>query len=144
MKQAFGKSLRLLNSGDFQTVFDDAPFRASHQHFLILARLNQLPQGRLGLVVAKKHLALAVQRNRIKRLVREEFRLQQQDFCGLDVIVLSRKGLADLTNEEFRHQLKQQWLRIFKKARQARATLSEQLNNEQSIKAPRQNAVKGH
>jgi len=52
--------------------------------------------------------------------------------------------LADLTNEEFRHQLKQQWLRIFKKARQARATLSEQLNNEQSIKAPRQNAVKGH
>ena len=121
MKQAFGKSLRLLCSGDFQTVFDDAPFRASHQHFLILSRFNQLSQGRLGLVVAKKHLSLAVQRNRIKRLVREEFRLQQQAFAGLDVIVLSRKGLADLSNAEFRQQLQQQCLRIFKKARQAKA-----------------------
>ncbi len=121
MKLAFGKNLRLLCSGDFQTVFDDAPFRASHQHFLILSRFNQRPQGRIGLVVAKKHLSHAVQRNRIKRLVREEFRLQQQAFAGLDVIVLSRKGLADLSNDDFRKQLGQQWQRIFKKARQARA-----------------------
>lgn len=119
MKLAFGKSLRLLDSSDFQRVFDDAPFRASHQFFLILSRPNQLSQPRLGLVIAKKHINLAVGRNRIKRLVREEFRHQQASLAGLDVIVLSRKGLDGLTNEQFRQQLAQQWQRILKKARQA-------------------------
>lgn len=122
MNQAFGKSLRLLSSSDFQNVFDDAPFRASHQNFLILARFNQQTTPRLGLVVAKKHLRLAVQRNRMKRLVRESFRKQQQSFHGLDVIVLSRKGVDELSNAVFAEQLNQQWQRIFKKARHVRLT----------------------
>ncbi len=116
----FPKSLRLLEATDFQQVFDDAPFRASHQHFLILARTNQRNIGRLGLVIAKKHLRLAVERNRFKRLIRESFRTSQRDFAGLDVIVLSRKGLENLGNAEFSQQLDQQWQRIFKKARQHR------------------------
>lgn len=114
----FPKSLRLLAAVDFQRVFDDAPFRASHQHFLILARANQLNVGRLGLVIAKKHLRLAVERNRFKRLIRESFRIRQASFIGLDVIVLSRKDLGNLDNAQFRQQLDQQWQRIFKKARQ--------------------------
>ncbi len=122
MNQAFGKSLRLLCSSDFQNVFDDAPFRASHQNFLILARFNQQTSPRLGLVVAKKHLRLAVQRNRMKRLVRESFRKQQQAFHGLDVIVLSRKGVDELSNAAFTEQLNQQWQRIFKKVRHVRLT----------------------
>lgn len=130
MNLAFGKSLRLLNSSDFQCVFDDAPFRASHQHFLVLARFNNLAQGRIGLVIAKKHLSLAVQRNRIKRQLREEFRHQQQAFAGIDVIVLSRKGLVDLTNSDFRQQLRQQWQRVLKKARQAQRAIEEQSATE--------------
>lgn len=114
----FPKSLRLLESGDFQRVFDDAPFRASHQHFLILARTNDLDYPRLGLVIAKKHLRFAVQRNRFKRLIRESFRINQHTFSGIDVIVLSRKGLENLDNNAFTQQLNQQWLRILKKARQ--------------------------
>lgn len=121
MKQAFGKPLRLLCSSDFQRVFDDAPFRASHSLFLILARPNGLPHPRLGLVVAKKHLNLAVERNRIKRLVREHFRMQQEALSGVDMIVLSRKGLAELSNGDFTHQLQQQLKRIIKKAKQAAA-----------------------
>ena len=119
MNQAFGKPLRLLCSSDFQAVFDDAPFRASHSLFLILARPNGLPHPRLGLVVAKKHLNLAVERNRIKRLVREHFRLQQSALSGMDMIVLSRKGLAQLSNSEFTQQLQQQLKRVTKKAAQA-------------------------
>lgn len=115
---AFPKSLRLLDAANFKQVFDDAPFRASHQHFLILARYNNLGIGRLGLVIAKKHLRLAVTRNRFKRLIRENFRIRQVEFSGLDVIVLSRKGLESLGNNEFSQQLNQQWQRIFKKARQ--------------------------
>jgi ribonuclease P protein component len=118
----FTKSLRLLCAADFKPVFDDAPFRASHQHFLILARLNQQAQPRLGLVMAKKHMKLAVERNRMKRLIRESFRLNQQDFSGLDVVVLSRKGMDSLSNSDFTQQLNQQWQRIFKKVRHHRLT----------------------
>lgn len=118
MKQAFGKSLRLLHSSDFQSVFDDAPFRASHQYFLVLARSNQLGRPRLGLVIAKKHIRLAVQRNRIKRLIRESFRQQQQSLTGIDVIVLARKGMDELSNAVISKQLDQQWQRVLRKARQ--------------------------
>jgi ribonuclease P protein component len=118
----FTKSLRLLCAADFKPVFDDAPFRASHQHFLILARLNHQTEPRLGLVMAKKHMRLAVERNRMKRLIRESFRLHQQDFSGLDVVVLSRKGMDSLSNSDFTQQLNQQWQRIFKKVRHHRLT----------------------
>ena len=118
----FTKSLRLLCAADFKPVFDDAPFRSSHQYFLILARLNQQTQPRLGLVMAKKHMKLAVERNRMKRLIRESFRLQQQELAGLDIVVLSRKGMDNLSNSEFSQQLNQQWQRIFKKVRHHRLT----------------------
>ncbi len=116
---AFPKSLRLLNSGDFQAVFDQAPFRATHQHFLILARTNQSNWPRLGLVIAKKHVRLAVERNRIKRQIRESFRHRQALLAGLDVIVLARKGMDDLTNHQLSEQLEQQWQRLIRKARQS-------------------------
>ena len=118
----FTKSLRLLCAADFKPVFDDAPFRASHQYFLILARLNQQTKPRLGLVMAKKHLRLAVDRNRMKRQIRESFRLQQQALAGLDIVVLSRKGMDTLSNSEFSAQLTQQWQRIYKKLRHHRLT----------------------
>jgi len=129
----FNKSLRLLTSSDFQAVFDDAPFRASHKHFLILARpsaayLNSGSQAqlsctplppRLGLVIAKKNIRLAVQRNRLKRLIRETFRLKQEELAGLDIIVLARRGMDEQDNQQLIKQLNQQWQRIIKKARKA-------------------------
>ena len=133
----FTKSLRLLCAADFKPVFDNAPFRASHQYFLILARLNNQAQPRLGLVMAKKHMRLAVERNRMKRLIRESFRMQQQNLSGLDIVVLSRKGMDSLTNSEFSQQLTQQWQRIYKKVRHHRLTsqaqtqgADQQVNND--------------
>ena len=119
MKQAFGKSLRLLSSSDFQSVFDGATARISHQHFLILARTNKLDHPRLGLVIAKKHIRLAVARNRIKRLIRESFRQQQQSLAGIDVIVLARKGMGELPSATITKQLSQQWQRVLRKAHPA-------------------------
>jgi ribonuclease P protein component len=117
-RHAFPKSLRLLVANDFQAVFDNAPFRASHQHLLILARANHTNLPRLGLVIAKKHVRFAVQRNRIKRLIRESFRHQQESLAGLDVIVLARKGMGELTNADITAQLNQQLQRVLRKARQ--------------------------
>ena len=118
---AFTKSLRLLSSNDFQTVFNDAPLRASHQNFLFLARQNSTDLPRLGLVIAKKHIRLAVQRNRVKRLIRETFRIKQQLLPGIDVIVLARKGMNDLTNTALIEQLDLQWQRLIRRTQKSAA-----------------------
>jgi ribonuclease P protein component len=118
VKQTFGKSLRLLGSGDFQQVFDSASFRISHQHLLLLACHNGRGFPRLGLVVAKKHLRLAVDRNRIKRLFRESFRKRQADLADLDLILLSRNGLDKLDNASVFSLLDHQWQRLLKKVKQ--------------------------
>ncbi len=117
--QAFPKAHRLLTSDDFQSVFADAPFRASHKYFLILARPNQHNAARLGLIIAKKHIRLATERNRMKRLIRETFRRQPPNLTGIDVIVLARKGMNDLGNQELIDQLDKQWVRIARKAQAA-------------------------
>lgn len=119
--QAFAKSMRLLHSSDFQTVFDDAPLRTSHQHFLFLARTNQLDRPRLGLVIAKKHIRHAVDRNRMKRLIRETFRAKQQQLAGIDVIVLARKGMNDVTNAVLIEQLNGQWDRLIRRLQKTKS-----------------------
>lgn len=116
---AFSKSFRLLNASDYQSVFNDAPFRASHQHLLILSRPNLTETPRLGLVIAKKHIRLAVQRNRIKRILRETFRQNQQQLGGIDAVVLARAGLDKLDNQQLHKLFNKQWARIIKKANKA-------------------------
>lgn len=52
----------------------------------VLAAPNGLDYARLGLIVPKKIIATAAGRNRIKRLLREGFRLNQVELAGLDVV----------------------------------------------------------
>lgn len=58
----------------------------------MFAGTSTQPLARLGIVVAKRNVKLAVARNRIKRLVRETFRQQQQRLDGLDIVVVVKKN----------------------------------------------------
>ena len=78
----------------------------------MLATRNDLPRNRLGLIVAKKNVRLAVQRNRFKRIAREMFRTCAQDDTGLDVVILARKGVDQLDNRTLRTILQQQWKKL--------------------------------
>ena len=108
MSACFQKSQRLLNSSEYKQVFDHNQFRVSNQHLLILAYYPQThaQTSRLGLVISKKNVARAVDRNRVKRITRETFR-QNSDFAllGLDIIVLARKGLASQKNAQLQSTL---------------------------------------
>jgi len=74
---------------------------------MVLACANGLPHPRLGLAISKKTLPLAVQRNRIKRLSRETFRQLQHQLGGMDIVVLSKHGLASQHNTQVRQALQQ-------------------------------------
>jgi ribonuclease P protein component len=104
----FRRTQRLLCATDFQFVFDQ-PCRSSDAHFTVLARANQREWGRLGLVIARKHVRLAVARNRLKRLARESFRLNQQRLVGLDCLVLAKKGATETPNAQLLQSLARHW-----------------------------------
>ena len=112
----FGKAGRLLNATDYSRVFDGAEARASHKHLLLLARTNDRPGHRLGLVVAKKNVRLAVQRNRVKRVAREVFRQLPPSEPSLDVVLLARRGLDQLDNAQLSSILQQLWQKLIRHA----------------------------
>jgi len=60
---------------------------------MFLAKDNGRGFNRLGLVISKKNVQHAVDRNRIKRHIRETFRQLQAPDRGMDVIVLARAGV---------------------------------------------------
>jgi ribonuclease P protein component len=64
----------------------------------MLAIKQQTNQSRLGMVVAKKNISKSVERNRIKRLIRESFRHARLQLPGLDIVVLIRKGFDNVPN----------------------------------------------
>ena len=109
---SFSRDKRLLNAADYKQVFDAVDNRASHKHLLLLGRFNHRSHSRLGLVIAKKHVKLAVQRNRIKRLSREFFRSCPAPEENLDVIVLARPGVDRLDNAALSSILRQQWQKL--------------------------------
>ena len=96
---SFQRELRLLSARDFSRVFDKA-LKVHNKAFTLLARKNQFDHPRLGLVIAKKNLKLAVQRNRVKRLLREYFRLNTANIPSFDLVVLTRREIAQLSKED--------------------------------------------
>ncbi len=61
------------------------------RHFSVFVRANTLPRSRIGVIVSTKTAPRAVDRNRIKRLVREAFRQEPERFMGNDLVVLARR-----------------------------------------------------
>jgi ribonuclease P protein component len=65
-------------------------------HFLIVVQPNALQNTRLGITVTKK-VGTAVQRNRIKRVVREVFRRNRQLFpLSHDLVFIAKRGATDI------------------------------------------------
>ncbi len=61
------------------------------RHFTVFANPNGLEHARIGIVAGKKAAARAVDRNRVKRIVREAFRSARAELRGLDVVVRLRR-----------------------------------------------------
>jgi ribonuclease P protein component len=115
---AFAKPLRLLSAAEYKAVFDWAPVRAAHPQFLILAHPNSLGHPRVGLVVGKKAVRRACDRNRVKRIARETFRLSQHQLPALDAVVLARSGAAELDTAALAKIFNKLWRKLAQRAQQ--------------------------
>ncbi|ADU63573.1 MAG: ribonuclease P protein component [Pseudodesulfovibrio sp.] len=102
------KERRLLGSPQFTACYEHGRKRFTKRFILFVLRRDDGPSGlRLGLTVSRK-MGNAVARNRIKRVVREYFRLHQYDFeLPLDIVVVPKRNLEAsqltlaLATEEF-------------------------------------------
>ena len=113
MHFSFKKVQRLQNSNDFKTVFDSPDFKIFNKNLLILASENsQQKKSRLGLVVAKKHIKLAVKRNKLKRIFRESFRCNQFHLLNLDIILIVRNDISEISNLTLNDDLNKMWKKL--------------------------------
>lgn len=109
----FTPEQRLRCESDYDAVFSD-PLRSRDQYFLLLARVNNQALTRLGLIVSKKKIRKAVARNRVKRIIRDSFRLQQHQLPAVDVIVLAYQATDKADSITLRHSLNKHWDKLRK------------------------------
>jgi len=57
----------------------------------LYVRSNGLPQARIGIIASRRVASRAVDRNRMKRMVREVFRTMAELPAGLDIVVELRR-----------------------------------------------------
>jgi ribonuclease P protein component len=84
-------------------VFADSA-RSSDRFFTVLARVNERSVARLGLTISRRTAKRAVDRNRLKRLAREAFRMQQS-LPPWDFVVLARAGADRADRKVLRESL---------------------------------------
>lgn len=97
------RETRLRSARDFARVYE-AQHKAGDRHLLVFAAPNDLGLTRCGTSVSRKHGG-AVRRNRLKRLLREAFRLEGPDLPpGLDLVLIPRQD-SGATLADYRHSL---------------------------------------
>ncbi len=114
----FSRQSRLLKPAEFKLVFQQA-IRSADDYFRILARVNEIQHHRLGMAVSKKACAKAVGRNRIKRVIRENFRTRMTGpklDKSLDFVVLPSLAAANQCNKTLDESLTTHWQRLISKA----------------------------
>lgn len=90
--------------------------RSSDRLFTILYTVNGLDEPRLGFAISKRNVRNAVQRNRLRRLVRESFRNRLAEFRALDVVVMARPAAATAGNPDVFASLVRHWAKLGKNA----------------------------
>lgn len=101
---SFHKSERLLNREDFVNL-NRFGKKQRTTHFTVIYRRNDLGINRLGITASKK-IGNAVKRNRVKRLIREFFRLNKHHFPqGYDIVIIPYKGADGLIFSTLQEEL---------------------------------------
>jgi ribonuclease P protein component len=108
----FKKQFRLSTEVHFNFVFKK-PVKLEISEIIMLSRFNLLKYSRLGLSITKKNIRYAHERNRLKRLIRESFRLSQHKIIKMDFIIIAKKNAMQLNSAVLRKKLEKLWLNYY-------------------------------
>jgi ribonuclease P protein component len=119
----FTKKAKLIKTDEFSSVFNFRK-RISAKFLALHYQPNQIGHARLGLVVAKKVARRAVDRNYMRRVLREFFRMQQHEINHVDLVIRVQKKFE---KEDF-IQIKQEFDTLVAKINQ-RTQMGRQLSS---------------
>ena len=102
---------RLRRKREFDQLYAQGK-RFGDSHFGFTVCPNELGLARLGMAVAAKPFGGAVPRNRIRRLIRESFRLRQHDLPDVDLVVSARPGARTASAAQLRASLDGLWDKV--------------------------------
>lgn len=105
--------MRLLNSYEFEKVFRKPFYKVENSKVIIFSSLNFLITPRLGISIARKQIKLSHERIRIKRLIRETFRLSQYKLVKMDFVVVIKREVMFLKNSLLNNILRNLWYRHY-------------------------------
>lgn len=100
-----------MHGTEFDNVFQNGQ-RSADRFFTILFNPNLLNRSRLGFAISKQRVRLAVGRNRLRRLVRESFRLRAAGLPAVDLVVLARDAAQAAPSSELVASLEKHWVRV--------------------------------
>ncbi len=111
-KNQLGHDDRLHSPKSFQHVYKNArKFR--YQGICVLVCVNNVTCSRLGVSISKRQIKRAVDRNRIKRLIRECFRVNKNELgICLDMVFSVYSSLLELNNSEIIACLELLWTKV--------------------------------
>ena len=103
--------LRLRRSGDFEAAYASGR-RFGDGVFAVTVKRNDMGAPRLGLAVAVRVAGGAVPRNRLRRIIRESFRLHQRELPAADLVVSARPAARAASATALRASLAALWKKV--------------------------------
>lgn len=105
---SFSRNNRLVSKQDYQSVFAGPSKKTTRKNLLALYQPRQQSHPRLGIIIGKHHVKRAVDRNCLRRVIRESFRHNKEAVKGLDIVIIVRSKYAGL-KKAFREDIDHLW-----------------------------------
>lgn len=105
------RDARLRQAADFGAL-RHAKGRVRGTYFMLRYGPNACRTARLGMAVSRRVSTRAVERNRIKRLIRESFRQRRAHLPHVDILVIAHRDAAGKPAPALRGELEALWSRV--------------------------------
>lgn len=100
------KKLRI--KSQFDSVFSNRKCK-NGRLVRVFWRFNECNYPRIGISISKKNINKAVSRNKLKRIIKESFRLNYTHLPAIDIVLVVKRGADSQTTELFFNELNEKW-----------------------------------